>query len=61
VVIFHAGTTIRKEGTVTSGGRVLNVTALGRTVGEARNSAYAAAGRIHFDGCFSRKDIAGGV
>ncbi len=61
VVIFHAGTTIGAEGTVTSGGRVLNVTAVGRTVGEARNSAYAAAGRIHFDGCFSRKDIAGGV
>jgi phosphoribosylamine--glycine ligase len=43
---------------VTAGGRVLNVTALGATPGEARDRAYASAGRIRFDGRQLRTDIA---
>jgi phosphoribosylamine--glycine ligase len=43
---------------VTAGGRVLGVTARGRSVGEARTRAYAAADRIAFDGMHLRRDIA---
>jgi phosphoribosylamine--glycine ligase len=59
VVVFHAGT--RREGSgrfVTAGGRVLGVTAAGETVAEARARAYAAAGKIRFDGMHLRRDIA---
>jgi phosphoribosylamine--glycine ligase len=59
VVVFHAGTR-RAEGGhfVTAGGRVLGVTAAGATVEEARDRAYAAAGKIRFDGMHLRRDIA---
>jgi phosphoribosylamine--glycine ligase len=57
-VVFHAGTTLQGDQLVTAGGRVLGVTALGDTLTEAQARAYAAAGRIHFEGCFFRKDIA---
>jgi phosphoribosylamine---glycine ligase len=43
---------------VTAGGRVLNVTGIGATPGEARDRAYAAAERIEFDGKQMRHDIA---
>jgi phosphoribosylamine--glycine ligase len=43
---------------VTAGGRVLNVTGLGATPGEARDRAYAAAEQIDFDGRQMRRDIA---
>jgi len=43
---------------VTAGGRVLNVTGLGATAGEARDRAYAAVKRIRFDGRQVRTDIA---
>jgi len=43
---------------VTAGGRVLNVTALGATPGEARDRAYAAAERIRFEGRQMRRDVA---
>ncbi|MGH2799666.1 MAG: phosphoribosylamine--glycine ligase, partial [Thermoleophilaceae bacterium] len=56
--VFHAGTAARDGETVTAGGRVLGVTALGSTPGEARDRAYAAAGRIEFDGRQMRGDIA---
>jgi len=56
--VFHAGTAERDGEIVTAGGRVLNVTALGATPGEARDRAYAAAERIHFDGRQMRRDIA---
>jgi phosphoribosylamine---glycine ligase len=56
--VFHAGTAERDGEIVTAGGRVLNVTALGATPGEARDRAYAAARRIHFDGEQMRTDIA---
>jgi phosphoribosylamine--glycine ligase len=58
VDVFHAGTAERDGQVVTAGGRVLNVTALGATPGEARDRAYAAAERIRFDGRQMRTDIA---
>ena len=48
----------RNGETVTAGGRVLNVTALGSTPGEARERAYEAAGLISFAGMQMRTDIA---
>jgi len=57
VKVFHAGTALRDGTTVTSGGRVLCVTALGETVSAAQAAAYAAAGRIHWEGMFCRRDI----
>lgn len=59
VVVFHAGTRRDAAGRfVTAGGRVLGVTARGASVAEARARAYAAAGRIRFDGAHLRHDIA---
>ena len=57
VEIFHAGT--RREGNrfFANGGRVLSVTALGRTVGEAQARAYAAIAKIDWPGGFCRTDI----
>ncbi|HAB94948.1 MAG TPA: phosphoribosylamine--glycine ligase [Lachnospiraceae bacterium] len=55
---FHAGTSLNKNGeTVTSGGRVLGVTALGKTLKEARENAYRATELVHFDGMYMRHDI----
>jgi phosphoribosylamine---glycine ligase len=56
--VFHAGTAERDGEIVTAGGRVLGVTGLGATPGEARDRAYAAAERIRFDGRQLRSDIA---
>ena len=58
VRVFHAGTVARDGKVVTSGGRVLTVTALGSDVSEARRRAYEACSLIHFDGMHYRKDIA---
>ncbi len=56
--VFHAGTKLADdEQVVTSGGRVLCVTALGHTVAEAQKRAYALMTDIHWDDCFCRKDI----
>lgn len=58
VVVFHAGTFREFEGRlVASGGRVLNVCALGATLGEARDAAYAALEKISLPGGFYRRDI----
>jgi phosphoribosylamine--glycine ligase len=57
--VFHAGTSERDGEIVTAGGRVLSVTGLGATPGEARDRAYAAAEQIQFDGRQMRTDIAG--
>jgi phosphoribosylamine--glycine ligase len=58
--VFHAGTSLNEAGEViTTGGRVLGVTALGDTLEDARQKAYEAASRIHFDGMQLRKDIGG--
>jgi len=57
VKVFHAGT-ISKDGKLyTNGGRVLGVTAIGKTLEEARNIAYAAVEKIRFEGAFYRRDI----
>ncbi|MVA98770.1 phosphoribosylamine--glycine ligase [Nitratireductor sp. CAU 1489] len=57
VEIFHAGTAIGDGGLVADGGRVLNVTARGASVAEARDRAYAAVDRIDWPGGFCRRDI----
>jgi phosphoribosylamine--glycine ligase len=55
--IFHAGTAINAGALVANGGRVLNVTATGATVGEAQRQAYAAVDRIDWPQGFCRRDI----
>ncbi|PBP91832.1 phosphoribosylamine--glycine ligase [Pseudomonas syringae] len=55
--IFHAGTALQDERVVTSGGRVLCATALGDSVGNAQENAYALAAKVDWQGCFYRKDI----
>jgi phosphoribosylamine--glycine ligase len=58
VSVFHAGTRLGQSGeTVTAGGRVLGVTAVADTLPHAIAGAYAAAGRISFDGMHLRRDI----
>jgi phosphoribosylamine--glycine ligase len=57
VVVFHAGTALHKGKTVTAGGRVLGVTALGNDLEEAINRAYEAVSMIKWPGCFYRRDI----
>ncbi len=57
VTIYHAGDKLTLDGLVTSGGRVLGVTATADTLSQALESAYAAAQTIHFEGMFLRKDI----
>ena len=56
-MVFHAGTASQGSSTVTSGGRVLCVTALGSTVKASQQRAYEVAQGIHFDGGQMRKDI----
>ncbi|MGE0079728.1 MAG: phosphoribosylamine--glycine ligase [Thiohalomonadaceae bacterium] len=55
--VFHAGTAQKDGQVVTAGGRVLCATALGATVAEAQERAYALAGRIHWEGMQYRRDI----
>ena len=57
VEIFHAGTRIEDGRIIATGGRVLNVTALGGTVSEARSRAYGAVARIDWPEGFCRQDI----
>jgi phosphoribosylamine--glycine ligase len=55
--VFHAGTASSNGATVTSGGRVLCVTALGDTVGMAQQTAYRGVEKISWEGAFYRRDI----
>ncbi len=57
VYVYHAGTKFDGDDVVTSGGRVLGVTAKGETLEKALEKAYAAVGKIHFDKMFYRRDI----
>ena len=57
-IVFHAGTALDDGKLVTSGGRVLAISALGPTFDEAREGAYAAADLIRFEGKHLRRDIA---
>jgi phosphoribosylamine--glycine ligase len=57
VEIFHAGT-LREDGRIlANGGRVLNVCALGKSIGEAQARAYAAVDKIAWPEGFCRRDI----
>jgi phosphoribosylamine---glycine ligase len=56
-LVFHAGTAERDHALVTSGGRILGVTGLGRDLVSAREQAYAAVEHISFAGSRYRRDI----
>ena len=57
VTVFHAGTKLDGDNILTSGGRVLGVTATAPTLDEALEKAYAGVESIHFDNCHYRKDV----
>jgi len=57
VMVFHAGTAMEEGRVVTSGGRVLGVTARGNTIKEAKDRAYEAVKVIHFERAYYRTDI----
>jgi phosphoribosylamine--glycine ligase len=57
-IVFQAGTAVRDEALVTNGGRILNVSALGPTIAEARERVYAACEKISWKGMRYRTDIA---
>jgi phosphoribosylamine---glycine ligase len=57
VITFHAATKLEHDQTVTNGGRVLNITATGRTLELALERAYAGISRIQFEGMQYRRDI----
>ena len=57
VTVFHAGTALDGDTVVTSGGRVLSITAIGATIDEAAERAYAAVDEIDFEGKQLRRDI----
>ncbi len=57
VTIFHAGTRQGADGIVADGGRVLNITAVGASLSEARDRAYRAVDRIDWPGGFCRRDV----
>ena len=56
--VFHAGTIQKGNSVYTNGGRVLNVTASGNSIEEARNNVYSEIDKIKFKSAFYRKDIA---
>jgi phosphoribosylamine---glycine ligase len=57
VEVFHSGTAVKDGQIVTSGGRVLAVTAVGETLPQALERAYQAIAEIHFEGMYFRRDI----
>ena len=57
VEVFHAGTKLEKGKFYTNGGRVLGITASGRTLDEALEKAYAAVKKVSFEGAHYRTDI----
>jgi phosphoribosylamine--glycine ligase len=59
VLVFHAGTKLDSDGIIyTDGGRVLTAVGMGRDMAEAREKVYRNIGRINFEGCYYRRDIA---
>jgi phosphoribosylamine--glycine ligase len=59
IIVFHAGTRMSDSGSlVTAGGRVLGITALGDTIGDAVRRAYQGVDRVSFEGMHFRRDIA---
>ena len=57
-IVFHCGTKLEQGKVLTSGGRVLSVSALGKDLRAAVDTAYKAVAKISFDGAFHRSDIA---
>ncbi|BBO35038.1 phosphoribosylamine--glycine ligase [Lacipirellula parvula] len=57
VKVFHAGTAMKGDQIVTTGGRVLGVTGLGDTIAQAKLAAYTAVKCIRWEGAWGRKDI----
>jgi phosphoribosylamine---glycine ligase len=57
VTVFHAGTKASENRVLTSGGRVLGVTAIGDNLAAAKRRAYDAVDKIEFDECYFRRDI----
>ncbi|NKJ06850.1 phosphoribosylamine--glycine ligase [Rhizobium sp. SG741] len=55
--VFHAGTALKDGALIATGGRVLNITATGKTVSEAQKRAYALAGQVRWENGFYRSDI----
>ncbi|HEU5211399.1 MAG TPA: phosphoribosylamine--glycine ligase [Gaiellaceae bacterium] len=60
-LVFHAGTAMRDGRLVTAGGRILAATGVGPTIEAAREQAYDGVGRVHFEGCRYRSDVAARV
>ena len=58
--VYHSGTALREDKIVTSGGRVIGITALGSSYEEARKIAYREVEKIYFEGMHYRKDIGAG-
>lgn len=56
-VVFHVGTSLSDKDIITSGGRVISITATGSDIKDAKNKAYNAVEKIHFNGMHYRKDI----
>jgi phosphoribosylamine--glycine ligase len=56
-IVFHAGTQSKPQGLITDGGRVLGVTAVGDSLEDALDNAYAAVEQIQFEGAYYRQDI----
>ena len=56
-IVFHAGTTMKEEKVVTSGGRVMAITSFGNTIEEALQTSYNSIDKIHFEKMNYRKDI----
>ncbi|MCX5642011.1 MAG: phosphoribosylamine--glycine ligase [Candidatus Omnitrophica bacterium] len=57
VLVFHAGTTKKGRKTLTSGGRVLNITGFGKNLTQAIANAYLGVSKINFAGAYFRRDI----
>lgn len=56
-VVFHAGTAFKDGAVVNTGGRVLGVSARGKSIASAIENAYRGVDKIHFEDCFCRRDI----
>ncbi|NVK51791.1 MAG: phosphoribosylamine--glycine ligase [Flavobacteriaceae bacterium] len=56
-IVYHAGTTVKDNQVVTSGGRVMAITSFGNTIQEALDTSYSSIDKIHFDKMNYRKDI----
>jgi phosphoribosylamine--glycine ligase len=57
IVVFHAGTKIARQDLATNGGRVLGISAVGKTLKESLKKAYKAVEKISFEEMYYRKDI----